>query len=277
MLNFIVLKCSGIIVENILKTLWLTDLHVNKLNKKQYQQLLSRITTSGAEAIWLTGDIGDPPFNWLFLEDLFCGFKRTVYFLLGNHDYYHQPIDAIRNRAKMLGQVYPNAYYLTVESGFSLGHHFFVGVGGWANTGGHTLDEKTWDSESIEDFKGLNTKQLHKKLNQLAERDAYFLLEKCRSGIKKSTKQVSIFTHVPPTDAMYGKYPVRPLQEKRSVFYSYALSSALKQLLNTYPTIDFCVYSGHIHQSQLYYIGERLTGYIAEAYHPSQPLNWITI
>ncbi|WP_165475086.1 metallophosphoesterase family protein [Legionella yabuuchiae] len=260
-----------------MRTLWLTDLHVNRLDKEQYIHLLERIQASEAEAVWITGDIGDPPLNWRFLEDLFCKFTKPVYFVLGNHDYYHLQVDEARQKARNLSHAYPNAYYLTYESGFTLKDNFIVGIGCWSNTGSIPLRENTWDSDSIKDLMRLNLDDLNSKLNQLAEQDAAFLLQKCAAGIKKSIKTIIIFTHIPPMEAMHGHYPVRTLEENRTIYYSFALSDALKQLLDTYPEINLRVYSGHLHQVQEYQITDRLQGYIAEAYNPDSPFNWIML
>lgn len=260
-----------------MRALWLTDLHVNRLDQEQYNQLLNRIKISDAEAIWLTGDIGDPPLNWTFLEDLFCIFNKPIYFVLGNHDYYHQQVDATRQKARDFSQSYPNAYYLATEAGFVWEEQFILGVGGWANTGNIPIKEKTWDSDAIDDLLRLNNFQLQTKLNELAESDAQTLLLKCAAGITDKIKKVTIFTHVPPTDAMHGKYSIKPLQDNRTIYYSSALSAAFKSLLQDYPDIEFQVYSGHLHQSQVYKINDRLTGYVAKAYAPNQPLNWITL
>ncbi|GGI89055.1 metallophosphoesterase family protein [Legionella impletisoli] len=260
-----------------MRTLWLTDLHVNRLDEEHYTDLFNRIQASEADGIWITGDIGDPPLNWIFLEDLFCKFTKPIYFVLGNHDYYGLKVDEARQKARNLSYAYPNAHYLTSEAGFVFKEYFITGIGCWGNTGNIPLRENTWDSDAIYDLLRLNLEQLKTKVNQLGEQDASILLQKCAAGITKTIKTLVIFTHVPPIEAMQGRNPVRALEENRTVYYSFALSNALKQLLETYPEIDIRVYSGHLHQAQAYQITDRLHGHVAEAYNPSLPFNWIML
>ena len=83
------------------KCLWLTDLHVDKLSRADQQQLLQAIVSEqGCDAVWITGDIGEPPANLLFLESLLTKTRLPIYFLLGNHDYYQHSIQHLRTSAQ---------------------------------------------------------------------------------------------------------------------------------------------------------------------------------
>ena len=55
-----------------MRMLWLTDLHVDRMTSQTYQKLLTDIQTDGFDALGLTGDIGEPPKNWHFLEEILC-------------------------------------------------------------------------------------------------------------------------------------------------------------------------------------------------------------
>ena len=260
-----------------MKVLWLTDLHVDKLEDKKYRQLLKLIVTSKPDAIWLTGDIGDPPHHIQFLEALLKNYKKSLYFVLGNHDYYSHKIADMRLKMHELTQSYPQAVYLSKASGIYVDKHLIVGMDCWANTGKDTIQKTTWDSDMIMDLDSANESNLARQLNALAEFDAKKLLARCQRQIHEKTSKVSILTHVPPTDALQGQYRVKPLQKNRSIFYSPALSEVLHQLALDFPTVQFNVYSGHIHQTQKYQISENVFGHVARAYQPSKPLNWINI
>lgn len=258
-----------------MKILWLTDTHVDKLAPESYQELLEFIIASKADGMWLTGDIGDPPHNIEFLKTLFEKFKKPVYFVLGNHDFYAYKIADMRYEVVQLVKTYPLANYLSETPGFDIDGHIIFGMDCFANTGQDIIQQMTWDSDHILDLDAPNESHLKAQLNALAEKDAKRLLKKCQKQIHNRRQKVSILTHVPPSDALKGQFVVKPLQQKRSVFYSPILSEVLHQLASDFPSIQFNVYSGHIHQTQRYQIAENMMGYVAKAYMPSKSHTWI--
>lgn len=258
--------------------LWLTDLHVDRLSKVQHQELINKISAAGAEQIWLTGDIGDPPFNWQFLETLLKRLDVPIYFVLGNHDYYHQSIADMRTQAWQLTCEFEHAYYLTMTHPIVRGDMMLTGVDAWANTNDIPLKARTWDAEAIDNWAALSLSELQQAMNVQAQEDAKHLRLQCEQGITKRTKNVYLLTHIPPLHAVQSD-KAKPLQNDRSVFYSCALADVLTDLQKDYPTIAFHIYSGHVHKTFQYQISENMYGHVMDAYHPeqNQPLTWITI
>lgn len=261
----------------MLKILWLTDTHVDKISAENYQELLDFIIASKADGMWLTGDIGDPPRNIEFLKALFERYKKPVFFVLGNHDFYKYKIADMRFKMTQLVKSYPLANYLSETPGLDSDGHLMVGMDCFANTGQDIIQQMTWDSDHILDLDALNESHLTAQLNALAEKDAKRLLKKCQQQIHTHIKKVSILTHVPPSDSMKGQFLVKPHQKNRSVFYSLTLSDVLHQLASDFPSVQFNVYSGHIHQTQLYQIAGNMMGHVAKAYMPSKSYKWIHI
>lgn len=258
--------------------LWLTDLHVDRLSTVQYQALLDKIYTAGAEQIWLTGDIGDPPFNWQFLDILLKRLKVPIYFVLGNHDYYRRSIDDIRTQAWQLTRKFANAYYLTMTNPIVWEDKMLTGVDAWANTNNIELNARTWDAEAIENWMALSLTELQQAMNAQAQADAKHLRLQCERGITKRTRNVYLLTHVPPLHAAQSK-EAKPLQYENSVFYSNALTDVLMDLQKDYPKTTFYIYSGHVHKTFQYQISENMYGYVMDAYRPeqNQTLSWIEI
>ncbi|WP_158423006.1 metallophosphoesterase family protein [Legionella oakridgensis] len=266
-------------VENGMKhCLWLTDLHVDRLSKQDYRHLLHRIHNAAADAIWITGDIGNPPYNWHFLETLLTYINTTVYFVLGNHDFYGLKIEEARSRAVELMKRYANAYYLTTMPSVICNDVVLAGVDGWANTGKIPLLEKTWDGDEIQDWQGKTLSLLQDSMNREAKKDAEQLLIKCRQGMMNNIlKKIVLLTHVPPGQACLGSGSPKSFQAKRTVYYSQALAEALNELKTCYPDVLFNLFSGHLHCQYHYRIGHQIHGFIMDAYHPDKPLTWISL
>lgn len=249
---------------------------MNRLSHVEYHALLHKVCQAHATRVWITGDIGDPSNNWKFLNELLEAVNRSVYFLLGNHDFYQGTISQARQKAAKICQQHSNAFYLHECEGFMMDGHLVLGVDGWANTDKTSLHGTTWDSEQIFDLQNLSIEQLQQVMNQFAEEDTALLLKKCRQSLSSSIHSVCIFTHIPPVDARLGSGKTRAMQEMRTVFYSEALSKGLHELTKYYPKVNFQVFSGHLHRKISYGISNNLQGYVANAYHPEQPLRWIT-
>ncbi|WP_133128298.1 metallophosphoesterase family protein [Legionella nagasakiensis] len=259
------------------RCLWLTDLHVDRLSKQDYQHLLGRIYNAAADVIWLTGDIGDPPYNWRFLATLLEQIKTSVYFVLGNHDFYGLHIAEARSKAVELMRDYPNAYYLTAMPPLISNDVLLAGVDGWANTGRIPLLERTWDGDEIQDWRGNTLASLQAHMNQEAKKDAEQLIIKCQQGINKAIKKIYLLTHVPPGQAYWENDSVKSWQAKRTVYYSQALAAALDELKACYPDVLFNLFSGHLHRPCNYRIGDQVQGFVADAYNPNKPFTWISV
>jgi len=136
----------------MLKILWLTDTHVDKMSAENDQELLDFILASKADGMWLTGDIGDPPHNIEFLKALFERFKKPVFFVLGNHDFYTYKIADLRFKMTQLVKSYPLANYLSETPGLDNDGHLIVGMDCFANTGQDIIQQMTWDSDHILDL-----------------------------------------------------------------------------------------------------------------------------
>jgi len=172
---------------------------------------------------------------------------------------------------------FAHAHYLTALPALVYEDNLLAGVDGWANTGDVPLREKTWDGDAIIDWQGLSITALQAAMNKRAIADAELLINKCRQALNTRIKRVYLLTHVPPSQAVTGIYPAKPLQLRRSVYYSHALGHALEKLAACYRQIEFYLYSGHVHQGQLYQIGDNMQGQIAAAYRPNQPFTWVLL
>ena len=67
----------------ITRLAWATDLHLNFASKPVQQALAASLIAQQADALVVTGDIGEAPSFGLYLEWLAEAFGKPVYFVLG--------------------------------------------------------------------------------------------------------------------------------------------------------------------------------------------------
>jgi predicted phosphohydrolase len=74
-----------------MKLLWVTDPHLNFLSRRARQRF-GRALAAHGDALLVTGDIAESPSLVRILRDLAGSYAKSVYFVLGNHDFYGSSI-----------------------------------------------------------------------------------------------------------------------------------------------------------------------------------------
>lgn len=72
-----------------MKLIWLSDLHLEFVGEFQLRTLLDEIVTQMPDAVLITGDISNARRLEYHLGLLAELLPCPIYFLLGNHDFYH--------------------------------------------------------------------------------------------------------------------------------------------------------------------------------------------
>ncbi len=193
-----------------MKAAWLTDIHLNFLSKRERLKFYEEIKNTGAELVLISGDIAEAINVCELLNEMDdqIGENQLIYFIAGNHDYYHGSVDEMRAAFSEL-----KIEYLTKERfGSCIGSDtYLIGVDGWAD-GFHGDYDKSFvilnDSRLIADlwraqgvgFSGFTTEAKQKllmKMRELAKEDAA-ILTKQLSNIPVSAKKIIVLTHIPP-------------------------------------------------------------------------------
>ena len=76
---------------------WLTDIHLNFLAADERQDFL-RLLAERCDAVVVSGDIGESPDITHLLEEMEDALQKSIYFVLGNHDFYKGSIARTRDR-----------------------------------------------------------------------------------------------------------------------------------------------------------------------------------
>lgn len=95
---------------------WLTDIHLNFVQSSQRRQFLEKVNEA-ADAVALSGDIGESVDVAQQLSKMAEVIQKPVYFVLGNHDFYHDSIAGTRRRIAKLAEETEQLHYLTFLGG----------------------------------------------------------------------------------------------------------------------------------------------------------------
>lgn len=189
-----------------MKAAWASDIHLDFVDDYTANKFF-QIINETVDILLLTGDIGDGSKKQL--ERLARGVEIPTYFVLGNHDYYHNSIEGMRRKVKNICRKFPHLTYLpdnqqVVEL---LPDVALIGVDGWADAqyGNMLSNVVLWDFSQIENLKEawvlskiIKSRQpLHDKLRELGIDEAV-LLENTLGKCLEKYNNVIILTHIPP-------------------------------------------------------------------------------
>lgn len=181
--------------------IWITDLHEDSCKPEDIQNFLENLSLHPAEKVMIGGDISNGQKSLEFLKNLSEKTNKTVYFVLGNHDYYGHEIDETRQEAKRISEENQNLQYLSLGDVIPLSETTaLVGHGGWADGRvGDFLNSTISlnDYDLIEDLKHLQEEALLSKLQTLGDEAAEKLALSLEIALKEYA-QVIVLTHVPP-------------------------------------------------------------------------------
>lgn len=113
---------------------WATDIHLNAADAAATESFVRSLLDADADALLVTGDIGEAGSVEGCLEMLAGRLARPVYFVLGNHDYYFGSIAGVRARMRALSSTAPRLRWLPAAGVVPLtAHTALVGHDGWAD------------------------------------------------------------------------------------------------------------------------------------------------
>ena len=231
--------------------MWLTDLHLNKVTPLQVDELLEEMAVHPCESIGITGDISDGYRFVNFLKRTYeTLFHKPIYFVLGNHDYYHSSIKDTRFLASKLSKEIPGIHYLTDSPVLELTPQTaIIGHDSWSD--GRYGDffaspVKLRDSFAIEDFIGLEPHLQKELMGKLGDESAEYIRKRLGEALEEYSK-IILLTHVPPfVEACC--YNGVPADEKWGPFFiCKAVGDVLLELMDKHPNSELLVLCGHSH------------------------------
>lgn len=264
-----------------MKLAWATDIHLDMCSDLVFRERFLP-SIGDADALLLTGDIADGRSVEHFLLSLSARLLRPIYFVLGNHDYYHSSIAQVRRTVGALCEVDADLHYLSRGEVIDLGQRvMLVGHDGWGDarlgdflTSTIDLNDHHLIRELIEDDRRLLMPRLH----ALGAEAAESLRGSIARAIGLGARQLLVATHVPPfIDASWhqGKTPA-PGSEWIPNFTCGATGEALIDLAQKHPGVSFTVLCGHTHGEGFTSLRDNLCVYTGRAeYGLPAPAGWL--
>lgn len=235
-----------------MRIVWATDIHLNFLRPHERAEFFENIRSKNSDAVLLSGDIAEAPCLQELLLEMQQAIDVPIYFVLGNHDFYHGSIENVRRdiQAWCLAQL--GLHYLSVLGPIELTPKtVLIGHDGWGdgklgNYGQSPV--RLSDQELILDFEGLNREGVLAKLHALGEESAVYL-RAVLSKVLESYEQVICLTHVPPFKEACWYEGKMGNDDWLPYFTCKATGEVLFEFTQERPNTSVTVFCGHTHHS----------------------------
>ena len=234
---------------------WATDIHLDHASEAARRRFCLAVNDQ-ADALVVTGDIAESHTLGTALTALATLTERPVYFVLGNHDFYHGSVPGTRRRVGYVVDDTKGLVYLSQSGVVELAPRTaLVGYDGWADGRLGDLDR----SEVIlndfllidelrcwRDSHTLDKPALRRVLGVLGDEAAGHLKGVLVPAAEKYP-HVIVATHVPPfREAAW--YEGRPSADDFLPFFSCkAVGDVLFEVAQLHPECQILVLCGHTH------------------------------
>lgn len=253
-----------------MKFLWITDIHLNFVSLDKRKQFYRGLKDT--DAIVISGDIAEAPSITKILSEVADHVGKPIYFVLGNHDYYHGEINNIRDAMQILTQENPYLFWLGCSEPIRLDSDtMLVGEDGWADGryGNYANTQvslnDSWLILDLSQERILGRYKLLEKMQQLADQDATALYSKLIISASEDVKKIIVVTHVPPfkETALYqGKMSS---DDFLPFFASKATGDVLIEFAKNNISTEILVLCGHSHDACTYHPLDNLTVLVGNA------------
>jgi len=235
-----------------MRVVWATDIHLNFLSQQERSIFYSSIHAGQPDAVFITGDIAEAPCLRELLHEMQQAIDVPLYFVLGNHDFYHGSIETVRQMIGPWSQNFPALTYLSQKNPLELTPcTVLVGVDGWGDGRyGHYWRSpvRLSDQECIKDFRGLDREAVLRKLHCLGDEEAECLRARLHL-VAPSYSRVLVMTHVPPFKEACWYEGKMGNDDWLPHFTCKAVGDVLLETAKHYPQCEITVLCGHTHHS----------------------------
>jgi predicted MPP superfamily phosphohydrolase len=229
---------------------WATDIHLNFLTPSQLDAFCAEAVATGAEALVVSGDISEAPALGTHLRSLVARTGRPLYFVLGNHDFYHGSIASVRALARTLLHEDERIVWLPAVDSVALGAETaLVGHDGWgdARLGNYQSSPILLnDFFLIEELASLGHAQRLAMLRRLGNEAAAHLHRTLPAALARR-RQVIVLLHVPPfREACWHEGRISD-DDWLPYFTCHAAGQALLEIARAHADRTITVLCGHTH------------------------------
>jgi Icc protein len=252
-----------------MKIAWASDIHLNRLNDRDYLEYKEYLQELSPDILIISGDISEGEKVCPSLQDFNDSFNFPTYFVLGNHDYYWNSFRGVENEVKKLVERSGKLIWLSESKIIQLNQSTaLIGIEGWGDGRHGTInlaEGYSNDIRTIKDFQGLTQAEIAKLLNVLGDKYAQKLRPKLIKAVKNYQK-VILVTHVPPFIEASLDRDLRTRGEFKLPFYTCkAIGDMLLEVMTGNSSCQLTVLCGHTHEKTEVKILENLQVRVKES------------
>lgn len=230
---------------------WTTDIHLDCSSSEAKEHWLTEIRQDKGQALLITGDISDGHHVCTDLAWLATQYPNPIYFVLGNHDYYHRNFASVDEEISTLCKRHSNLIWLDLHGPVALSKTTqLIGHTGWGDAqNGDFLSTpiRINDHRLIEDLSNRPRTELQNILQQRGHQAAQYIEHTFQQALTYNPTTIIIATHVPPypESAWYQEYA--GAFDWIPDFTCKAVGDTILRLATENSTIQIQVYCGHGH------------------------------
>ncbi len=235
-----------------MRIVWATDIHLNFLRPRKRADFFESIRSEHSDAVFISGDIAEAPCLQELLREMQQAIDVPLYFVLGNHDFYHGSIETVRREIQAWCLTQSGLHYLSALGPIELTPKtVLVGHDGWGDGRFGNYEQspvRLTDQELIRDFQGLNRDAVLAKLHALGEESATYLRAVLSEALE-SYDQVICLTHVPPFKEACWYQGKMGNDDWLPFFSCKAVGDVLMEVTQEKSATKVTVLCGHTHHS----------------------------
>jgi predicted MPP superfamily phosphohydrolase len=229
---------------------WLTDLHLNFVAPDEADRFWQTVAAAQPDAVLIGGDIDDSRGLPDSLRRIDQALSCPVYFVLGNHDYYHSSIAHMDQLAQQIAQQSNHLVALASAGVVELTPHTaLIGHGGWADARLGNW-EYSWvilnDYLLIDELTGLIRVERLRRQRELGDQAAAYVDNVLHSAVQQY-RHTLFLTHVPPFKEACWHQGYISDPDYLPHFTCRAVGESLRSAMQPQPERDLLVLCGHSH------------------------------
>jgi predicted MPP superfamily phosphohydrolase len=245
-----------------MKLIWTTDIHLDFVDPVKLDAFCCRITVLKPDVVLIGGDIAESMSLVNILLTLERQIKCPIYFVLGNHDYYHGSIADVREQVQKMTNSSSYLQYLTSTGVVKLtSNTCLIGHDSWSDgrSGDYSNSNvRLNDYTMIQDLKNLDKQARLKKLNQLGDEAASFFREQLDQALL-NFQHILILTHVPPFPEACWHEGNLSNDDFLPHFCCKATGDVFVELMSKNPDKNLIILCGHTHSGGIAQILPNIT------------------
>jgi 3',5'-cyclic-AMP phosphodiesterase len=229
---------------------WLTDIHLEFVSIEAALDFIDQIAASSLDVVLIGGDTGTVRNLGFFLRAFNERIGRPIFFVLGNHDFYHGSLEQIHTLAEEISESSQWLRWLTTQGIVEITNSTcLLGHDSWADGrlgNGSNSQVELNDYSLIKEFVGLPRQERYRKMGDLGDIAAkhirLWLPLACASY-----QNILLLTHVPPfREACWHEGSISD-DEFLPHFTCKTAGDTLRAIMHQNPNADLTVLCGHTH------------------------------